>query len=117
MIYLFETELNKNKSIIFSLQKIFGIGYCTSKKICLSLGFSLNMKASYLDNFQYSKIVKKITSLKLIISNDLKKQIILNNTRYVNIRAYKGLRKLQGLPIRGQRTHTNAKTARKRKKL
>lgn len=114
MAYIFETELNSEKPVQISLQKIFGIGQPTSKIICNSLGFSINLKIKDLNKSQISKIIKKIESLNLIISSDLKKQISLNNLKYVSIKSYRGLRKLQGLPIRGQRTHTNAQTAKKK---
>ena len=117
MIYLFETDLDKNKPILFSLQKIFGIGHTTAKKICLCLGFSINMKTAFINNSQYLNIIKKIENLNLSVANDLKKQIIINNTKLINIKSYRGLRKLQGLPVRGQRTHTNAKSSRRQKRF
>lgn len=117
MVYLFETELPKEKSVLFALQKIYGIGNYNAKIICKSLGFLINMKMKNLNKLQLLKLTQKIENLKLVITNDLKKQILLNNSRYVSIKSYRGLRKLQGLPIRGQRTHTNAKTSRRVKKL
>ena len=116
MVYIFETELPKEKSVLFALQKIYGIGYFSSKKICRNLGFLINMKIKNLNDLQLFKLVQNIENLKFIITNDLKKQILINNLKYVSIKSYRGLRKLQGLPIRGQRTHTNAKTARRVKR-
>ncbi len=113
MLYIFETELNTNKPVFIALQQIFGIGVFTSEKICNSLGFSINYKIKDLTKYQYFLLLKRIDDLDLLLSSDLKKKITLNNSRYISIKSYRGLRKLQGLPIRGQRTHTNAKTARR----
>lgn len=114
MLYLFETELPANKSIMFSLQYIFGIGKFNSKIICDSLGFSVNFKTKDLTKQQTLKLIKKIEELKLIVSSDLKKTQSLNNSKQLSIKSYRGFRKIYGLPSRGQRTHTNAKTARKK---
>lgn len=114
MIHLFETELAKEKSIVFSLQNIYGIGNANAKKICKFLGFSLNMKVKFLTMAQVLQIIKIIEDSKLLVTTELKKNILINNSKYVSIKTYRGLRKLQGLPIRGQRTHSNAKTARKK---
>lgn len=114
MVYILETELNTEKPIYVSLQKIFGVGQFTSKKICKSLGFLINLKTKDLNKLQILQLTKKIESLNIIVSSDLKKQISKNNLKYISIKSYKGLRKLQGLPIRGQRTHTNAQTAKRK---
>lgn len=113
MIYLFESKLPENKSIHFTLKYIFGIGSRQSILICKKLGFSNNLKVQSLSDDQISQIVKVIDSLDLILANDLKKFKLLVLKRLISIKSYKGLRRKKGLPIRGQRTHTNAKTARK----
>jgi len=112
MIYIFETEILNNKSIYFSIQKIYGIGKKQSFLICKKLGFSINLKTVDLSNDQIIKLVKMIEKSNLIITSELKKLQSLFLKKLVEIKSYKGLRKIQGLPVRGQRTHTNAKTAR-----
>ena len=113
MIYLFETKLYDNKSIIFALSAVYGIGVNQSIKICKKLGFSINLKIKNLSEAQTKKIIKLIETSDLIITSDLKKFKSLLFKTLVSIKSYKGLRKIKGLPIRGQRTHTNSKTARK----
>ena len=113
MVYLFESKLPENKSIHFALKYIFGIGKKQSALICHKLGFSSNLKVKSLSEDQISQIIKVIDSLNLILANDLKKFKLLVLKRLILIKSYKGLRRKKGLPIRGQRTHTNAKTARK----
>ena len=113
MIYLLETELPKNKPILFALTKVYGIGKKQSSIICKKLGFSTNCKVIELSHEQTNELIKLIENSNLVLSNDLKKLQVLFLKKLINIKAYKGLRKILGLPIRGQRTHTNAKTARR----
>lgn len=113
MIYILETKLLEKKSVYFSLTKIFGIGQFQSFLICKKLGLSYNCKLSNLTPDQIVKLIKFIENLNLLITSNLKKSKILLAKTLINIKAYRGIRKLRGLPVRGQRTHTNAKTASK----
>ena len=115
MIYLFESELPENKSIFFALTHIFGIGKSNSLFLCKTLGFSPNLKLKTMSKEQIIKLVNIIESSTLIITGDLKKLKSQNLKTLFSIKSYKGLRLKQGLPVRGQRTHTNARTARKRR--
>jgi small subunit ribosomal protein S13 len=115
MIYLFESELPENKSVYFALTHIYGIGKANSFLICRKLGFSANLKVKNLSKDQIIKLIKTIETLNIELASDLKKAESLITKTLVSIRSYRGLRKKQGLPVRGQRTHTNAKTARKRR--
>ena len=116
MIYIFDTDIDNSKSITISLRKIYGLGNYQIKNICKRLGFSSNLKTSKLNNDQIIKIIKIIENSGLKITNDLKKYQIFNLRKLIEIKCYSGLRKIKGLPVRGQRTHTNAKTAKKFKK-
>lgn len=113
MVYIFETQLNKSKSVEFSLTKIYGINISSSKKLCKKIGFSKNFLLSELTEDQIKSLVKAIESSKILINSDLKNlnREIKNNL--IQIKSYRGLRRLARLPVRGQRTHTNAKTCRK----
>jgi len=113
MVYLFESKLPENKSIHFALKYVFGIGKKQSVLICQKLGFSSNLKVKSLSEDQISQTVKVIDSLNLLLANDLKKFKLLVLKKLILIKSYRGLRRKKGLPIRGQRTHTNAKTSRK----
>ena len=117
MIYLLETKLPDNKSVFLSLTYIHGIGIYTSSFICKKLGLSLNLKIKDLSKDQIIELLKLIDYLNLPINNELKKLKTLSLKKLINIKAYKGLRRLKGLPVRGQRTHTNAKSSRKNKRV
>lgn len=114
LIYLLESELPNNMSLIFALQRVYGIGKKNSLLICKKLGFSSNLKVKNLSKQQISDILNIIESLNLIIASDLKKLKTLTIKNLISIKSYRGLRRTKGLPVRGQRTHTNAKTARKK---
>lgn len=113
MTYLLESKLPENRSIFFALRHIFGIGKSRSVLICKKLGFAPNLKVKNLSNEQVVKISKISESLNFILANDLRRVKLLAVQRLVSIRSYRGLRRKKGFPVRGQRTHTNARTARR----
>lgn len=113
MIYLLETNLPENKSVLIALTYVYGINKKSATIICRKLGISNNLKIKDLDEEQLIEIIKVIDSSKLIINNELKKIRSLNLKKLISIKSYRGLRRLKGLPSRGQRTHTNAKSSRK----
>ena len=114
MVYLFESELSKNKLLPFALVSIYGIGKANAFFICKKLGFSRNLTVKDLSKEQLGRLVKIIESSSALVAGDLLKTRLLIVKKLVSIKSYRGLRRYQGLPVRGQRTHTNAKTARKR---
>lgn len=115
MVYLFESELPEKKSIFFAMTQIFGIGKSQAFFICKKLGFSKNLKVKSLSKEQTQKLVSFIENSNLVLVGDLKKFKLLKLKKLLSIKSYKGLRLKQGLPVRGQRTHTNARTSRKRR--
>lgn len=115
MVYLFESEFPENKSISFAITQIFGIGKFQAFSICKKLGFSKNLKVKNLSKEQIQKLVSTIETSNLILIGDLKKLKSLKFKKLLSMKSYKGLRLKQGLPVRGQRTHTNARTSRKRR--
>jgi len=112
-MFIFESEIPENKSIAIALSYIYGLGLQNSVFICKKLGFSPNLRVKNLTKKQIYKIITAIELSDIVISIDLRKSRSLINKKLLDIKSYKGLRKLQGLPVRGQRTHTNAKSSRK----
>lgn len=113
MVYILETEILFKKSIYFSLIKIYGLGKRRVNFLCKNLGLSPNLKTEELSFEKLNKLIKTVESLDIIITSELKKELSLNLKNLISIKCYKGLRRLKGLPVRGQRTHTNSKNARK----
>lgn len=114
MVYLFECELENLKLLPFALINIYGIGNANAVFICKRLGFSKNLKIKDISQEQLSKLIKIVEFLNILVAEDLLKSRLLVAKNLVTIKSYRGLRRYQGLPVRGQRTHTNAKTSRKK---
>ena len=113
MLYLLETKLPDKKPVLFALIQIFGINKNTASVICKKLGFSSNLKINDLTQEQIQDILIVIESLNLVLNNELK---ILRSKflkTLISIKSYRGLRRIKRLPVRGQRTHTNAKSAKR----
>lgn len=115
MLYLLETKLPENKSVVFALHSIYGIGLSRAELICKKLGFAFNLKVKHLTQEQTFDLVKIIDSLGWELNNELRKLNSIKLKKLVEIKSYRGIRKIRGLPVRGQRTHTNARSARKNK--
>jgi small subunit ribosomal protein S13 len=113
MVYLAETELQKNMSVRMALTNVYGIGKKTSELICKKMGILYDFKVKELTTDQTSKLVKIIELMKLQLASDLRKKTSNQIKLLVSIKTYRGMRRLKGLPVRGQRTHTNARTTRK----
>lgn len=113
MLYLLETKLPENKSVFFALTNVYGIGRNTASLICKKLGFSVNLKTKDLTQEQVEELLQIVDSMDLTLNNELKKLRSLTLKTLVSIKSYRGLRRVRGLPVRGQRTHTNAKSSRK----
>lgn len=113
MIYLFESKIPENKSVVIALTSVYGIGKSNSILICKKLGFSKNLKIKDLSKDQINQLLKVIESLNLELASDLKKIKLLQLKKLISIKSYRGLRRAQGLPVRGQRTHTNARNSKK----
>ena len=115
MLYLFESEISENKILNYALLSVFGIGLNQSSLISKKLGFSNVLKVSHLSKSQINQLIKQIESMNLKLTNDLKQIHLVSKKKLVSIKCYRGIRRNNGLPVRGQRTHTNARTAKKRR--
>lgn len=106
-------NLNERETIKNSVKKIYGLSTFQINKLCKNLGILENLKLNSLNNFQKVKIENFLTKNKVLTGSDLiyKKKALKNNL--VEIKCYRGIRSLRGLPVRGQRTRSNAKTSKK----
>jgi len=111
MVYLLKTELKKDKLLLLALNNIYGVGNSMAFSLCKKLGISKNFKVHELSVEQLNELCDILKYSNQIFTSDLKKLHIVTFKKLISIKAYRGLRRLKGLPIRGQRTHTNAKTS------
>jgi len=112
---LFGVTLPQIKKVIFGLQYIYGISNSSAMKICRNLMLSPELKVSELTEQQQYQIAKYIKS-NFVVEGTLEEQIKLNFQRYRINSSQRGYRLRTGLPVRGQRTQSNGKTARRRQK-
>ena len=103
-------RLNTSKTLNYSLQSIFGINLNTATKLCAMLGVSPKIHFSQLKIYHFDKLAKICSEQ---IDNGKSRQIIVNIKQLIQIKQYKGVRHMFGLPARGQRTRTNATTSKK----
>lgn len=113
MIRIAGVMMSSNKHINISLQNIYGIGKNIAKKICKEINIPLSTKIKDIDNKTITEIQNKINKYK--IEGELRREKSINIKRLIDIKCYRGRRHRVGLPCRGQRTKTNAKTKKKNK--
>ncbi len=102
-------DLPKNKRIEIALTYIYGIGRALSNSILEKAGVAIDIKVKDLTDIQVNNIRQQIDS-EFKVEGDLKREVQMNIKRLIDIGSYRGLRHKKGLPARGQRTKTNART-------
>jgi small subunit ribosomal protein S13 len=102
-------DIPREKRLEISLTYIFGIGQPTAQKICTELGLDPNTKVSSLTDDEVTKI-RTYVDEHLTIEGDLRRDVQNDIKRKIEIGCHQGVRHRKGLPVRGQRTHTNART-------
>jgi len=102
-------DLPKNKRIEIALTYIYGIARSSSQKILAKAGVDPNTKSDQLTEDEITRIRRVIDS-ECKVEGDLRAEISMNIKRLMDLGCYRGLRHRRGLPVRGQRTHTNART-------
>jgi len=103
-------DLPKEKRIEVALTYIFGIGPTTSRKLLAFAEIDPNVRVKALSEEDEKKLRDAIDSLQLRVEGDLRREVQGNIKRLMDIGCYRGLRHRRGLPVRGQRTKTNART-------
>ena len=102
-------DLPRNKRIEFALTAIYGIGRSVSKKILVEANIPLNKNSDELTEGDVAKI-REVLERSYKVEGDLRREVTLNIKRLVDLGCYRGIRHRRGLPVRGQRTHSNART-------
>ena len=108
MLYFLGVNMSEKKPLKIALSSIFGIGKKSAKIICIKLNFNSKLRISKLTDYQINDLSNEIK--KSIFGQVLKNKIRLNIKKLMEINCYKGFRHKFGLPVRGQRTHSNGMT-------
>lgn len=109
-------DLPKNKRMEIALTYIYGIGRTTAKRIMNEIGLDPNMNSDQLTEIDVAKI-REVIDHSSKVEGDLRRDINMNIKRLMDLGCYRGLRHRRGLPVHGQRTHTNARTRKGPRKM
>jgi len=101
-------DLPKAKRMEIALTYIYGIGRSGARRLLREAGVNFDIKTDELSEEDLGKLRRVIDAIK--VEGDLRREVALNIKRYVDLGAYRGVRHRRNLPVRGQRTHTNART-------
>lgn len=102
-------DLPRRKAVAYALPYIFGIGPCTAREICQKAGVPGDRKVDELSESDV-KAIRETIETGYKVEGDLRREIQQNIKRLMDLGCYRGLRHRKGLPVNGQRTHTNART-------
>ena len=102
-------DLPPEKRIEIALQYIYGIGSTSAQKICATAGIDPTTRTKDLTDDEARKL-REIIEADYKVEGDLRREVSMNIKRLMDLGCYRGLRHRKGLPVRGQRTHTNART-------
>ncbi len=109
MARIFGVDLPREKRVEIGLTYIYGIGRTTASKLCAETGVNPDTRVKDLTEDEVTKLRDAIDG-KIMVEGDLRREQSQNIKRLMEIGCYRGLRRRKGLPVRGQRTHTNART-------
>ena len=98
-----------NKRVLISLRYIYGIGPQNAKVICEQLGIPEDRRVNQMTDDEIIR-VRELIDREYRVEGDLRREEAMNKKRLMDMACYRGLRHRKGLPVRGQRTHTNART-------
>ncbi len=98
-----------NKRVVIALQYIHGIGPAAAKKIVETVKIPDDRRTNQLTDAEVSQI-REVIDRDYLVEGDLRREVAINIKRLMDLGCYRGLRHRRGLPVRGQRTHTNART-------
>jgi small subunit ribosomal protein S13 len=101
-------NIPNHQHTVIGLTAIYGIGRPTAELICVTTGVPTNKKVKDLDDSELEKLRDCIA--KYVVEGDLRREISINIKRLMDLGCYRGMRHRKGLPVRGQRTRTNART-------
>ncbi|MEN3940539.1 30S ribosomal protein S13 [Prosthecobacter sp. SYSU 5D2] len=110
MARLLGVEIPNEKKIEYSLPYIYGIGLPLSRKILAASNIDPNVRAGELTDDQISLITQVIQGMAIVYEGDLRREQGMHMKRLLGINCYRATRHRRGLPVRGQRTHTNSRT-------
>ncbi len=102
-------DLPRHKQVVYALPYLYGVGRTLARQICAKTGISPTKKTEELTETEIRKI-REVLEADVKVEGDLRREVQMNIKRLMDLGCYRGLRHRRGLPVNGQRTHTNART-------
>jgi small subunit ribosomal protein S13 len=102
-------DLPRRKHVAYALPYLYGIGQATARTICKKANIPTNKRVDELTDADI-KAIREILDSDFKVEGDLRREVQMNIKRLMDLGCYRGLRHRKGLPVRGQRTHTNSRT-------
>ncbi len=109
MVRVAGVNIPDNKRLVIALTYIYGVGHSTAVDVCKKLGAGEDIKPGVLDNNQIVQL-REILDKEYVVESECKRVVMNNIKTKMDLGSYEGLRHRRGLPVRGQRTRTNART-------
>jgi small subunit ribosomal protein S13 len=103
-------DLPRNKRMEIALTYLYGVGRVRAREILTTAEVAFEKRSDELDDNEAKRIRDALETLQLKVEGDLRREVALNIKRLMDLGCYRGLRHRRNLPVRGQRTHTNART-------
>jgi small subunit ribosomal protein S13 len=103
-------DLPRNKRMEIALTYLYGVGRVRAREILTAAEVSFEKRSDDLDDNEAKRIREVLETLQMKVEGDLRREVALNIKRLMDLGCYRGLRHRRNLPVRGQRTHTNART-------
>lgn len=110
MARLAGVDLPKNKRVEIALTYVYGVGRPRARQICKEAGFAITLRTDAMTDADIAKIREIMDANQWKVEGDLRREVGSNIKRLMDIGCFRGLRHKKGLPVRGQRTKTNART-------
>jgi small subunit ribosomal protein S13 len=104
-------DIPREKRVEVSLTYLYGIGPTTARKILARTGINPDTRVNQLTDEEVTKL-RDVIEREMVVEGDLRREVAMNIKRLIDINCYRGLRHRRGMPVRGQRTKTNARTRR-----
>lgn len=117
MVYIFNVNLKGSSKVLYSLVKLYGFGIHLSLVILNDLNIGHNCRIKDLNQNTVIKIIKWVEKNRIMIESVLKQKVTSDINKLKHIKTYRGLRHVYGLPVRGQRTKTNASSVKRKTNL
>jgi small subunit ribosomal protein S13 len=104
-------DIPREKRVEIALTYIYGIGLTTSQKLLARTGINPDTRVNQLTDDEVNRL-RDVVEKEMVVEGDLRREVAMNIKRLIDINCYRGLRHRRGMPVRGQRTKTNARTRR-----